>query len=127
MTAQISNCDCRQCADVEFFIAARKLDTNAITKKFIEKEVEEILAPVIGVLGVGAALIPGVGEVIAAGAAFSAAGLDLANKATEAGIDIQPDDQFVHAINGALCLLTEEGTLGSQAISKCMMHDLHLC
>ena len=96
----------RQCADVVFYIAPRNIDTDAITSKFIQKEVEEILAPVIGVLGVAGALIPGVGEVVAAGAAFAAAGLDLANQNTEIGIDFQPVDQFVHAINGELlCIL----------------------
>ena len=31
-----------------FFVSARSLDTNDITKKLIAKEVEEILAPIIG-------------------------------------------------------------------------------
>ena len=31
-----------------FFVTARTLDTNDITKKLITKEVEEILSPIIG-------------------------------------------------------------------------------
>ena len=31
-----------------FFVSARSLDTNDITKKLIAKEVEEVLAPIIG-------------------------------------------------------------------------------
>src|SRR5438046_2748530 len=68
--------------------------------KLVQKEVEEILAPLIGILGVAGSLIPGVGAAVGAAAAFGAAGLDFANQNTEVGIAFQPDDCWVHAING---------------------------
>ena len=85
-------------------MAPRAMDTDAITQKFIEKEVEEALAPLLDILGVAASAIPVVGDAIAAVTAFASAGLDMAASNTDTGLDIQPGDQFVHATNGELSL-----------------------
>lgn len=87
-----------------FYMAPRAMDTEAITQKFIAKEVEEKLAPLLDVLGVAASAIPVVGDAIAAAAAFASAGLDMAASNTDTGLDIQPGDHFVHATNGELSL-----------------------
>jgi len=90
-----------QCAGVVFYITPRNLDTNSITQKFIAKEVEEKLAPLVGVLGLGGLLLgPVEGAVVGVTAAFAAAGLDEAAQNTETGIDFGPYDQWVHGING---------------------------
>ena len=85
-------------------MAPRAIDTHAITQKFIAKEVEEKLAPLLDVLGVAASAIPVVGDAIAAATAFASAGLDEAASNTDTGLDIQPEDHFVHATNGELSL-----------------------
>jgi hypothetical protein len=89
-----------RCADVLFYIADKALDTDAITKKFIAKEVEEILAPFIAIFGAVGGLIPGVGEVIGTVAALTAAGLDVSAISTDTGIEFGPNDQHVRAENG---------------------------
>lgn len=99
------------------------MDTQAITNKFIQKEVEEKLAPLIDFVGAGLSLIPGVGEAIGVGSAFAAAGLDVAATNTDTGIDFQPGDQFVHATNGMHSLACKQACALEDGIS--IMLSLH--
>ena len=86
-----------------FYITPQSLDTSAITSKFIEQEVLNILAPIVG--AVGAILAPftgGASEAAAVGitAALASAGLGIADAVDDTGIPFTQGDVFQAAING---------------------------
>ncbi|KAK9788590.1 hypothetical protein WJX73_004941 [Symbiochloris irregularis] len=83
-----------QCQGIQMYMTAQSLNTNQITSNFITQEVVSYLQPLLEIIGVGAKLIPEVGQIVSAVDAFAKAGLDIASAAAQTNIPFQSGDQF---------------------------------